>query len=303
MISSWFERWWPRRPAPGTATAAGTRVPSLAAVGRTALFEHLDADARARLGRLMQRFLDEKHVIGARGYEPHERLRWQLAAQACLPVLELGLDAYGRFVDVIIYPDAFIAPRTRIDESGILTEWEDVLSGESMSAGPVVLSAPGITPPLPGERECLVIHEFAHKLDERFGISDSPDAQGHGPVAQLARALGEVHEDFVARLERLERDMPPTLDPESEEADAWYAGLPLDPYAATDPAECLAVAVEAFFCASPALGQAYPGLVEAFARFFGQRPMAADVTAAAGTRPETGPPPISSTIVGQTRTD
>ena len=37
------------------------------------------------------------------------------------------------------------------------------------------------------------------------------------------------------------------MDPESEEADAWYGQLPMDPYAATDEAEFFAVSSEHFF--------------------------------------------------------
>ena len=40
--------------------------------------------------------------------------------------------------------------------------------------------------------------------------------------------------------------------------DLWYARLPLDPYAATDPAEFFAVSGEAFFIAPQRLREAWP---------------------------------------------
>ncbi|MEZ5652430.1 MAG: zinc-dependent peptidase [Burkholderiaceae bacterium] len=258
------------RPEAGPGPTSGDPWRGL---GRTRLLDHLDVAQRGRLRGRIQEFLADKRIIGARGYEPTLLDRNRIAVQACLPILHLDLACYGRFVDIIVYPDAFIAPRSRLDDSGVISEWEDVLSGESMGSGPVVLSVPGLTPPLPGSRECLVVHEFTHKLDEHFGLSDSPHAPGASRPAVLARELGKVHADFVARVERLERSMPADLDPESVEADAWYADLPLDPYAATEPAECLAVSAEAFFCADPRLSAEYPAFVEALTGFFGQRPL------------------------------
>ncbi|MEZ5660993.1 MAG: zinc-dependent peptidase [Burkholderiaceae bacterium] len=239
---------------------------------RTMLFEHLNPAELARLQRLMQVFLAEKNIVGAQGYEPDECDLHRLAAQACLPVLYLDLRCYGRFVDVILYPDAFVAPRAHVDEAGVLTQWQDVLSGEAMDDGPVVLSAPNLSPPVPGDRECLVIHEFTHKLDQYFRLSDSPMARGSSPPAILARELAQVYDDFSTRVQELEQKLPADLDPESIEADAWYADLPLDPYAATDAAECLAVSAEAFFCADARLARHYPRLDEALSGFFRQRP-------------------------------
>ena len=59
-------------------------------------------------------------------------------------------------------------------------------------------------------------------------------------------------------LEAVEAAIPPDVDPESEEADAWYGQLPLDPYAATDEAEFFAVSSEHFFVDPAPLHQALP---------------------------------------------
>lgn len=275
MISRWFDRLFARRagdPSPAFAGIEDARFPG-PGIGRTTLFEHLDASARSRLAGLARDFLQEKRVIGAHDYEPDALDRRRLAALACLPVLRFGLAAYGRFVDVIVYPDAFVAHRSKVDPAGVWSEWDDVLAGEAMDDGPVVLSAPGLVPPAPGQTDCLVIHEFAHKLDHSLGLSDRPDAAGRSVAARLARELGTAYADFTARVEALEDTLPAHLDPESPEADAWYGRLALDPYAATEPVEFFAVCTEAFFCGSADLASAYPELDHALSEFFDQRPV------------------------------
>ena len=62
---------------------------------------------------------------------------------------------------------------------------------------------------------------------------------------------------------------------ESEEADDWYLSLPLDPYAATDPAEFFAVSGEQFFIDPAALQQAFPDWYRLLCEFFRQVPYAA----------------------------
>ena len=57
-------------------------------------------------------------------------------------------------------------------------------------------------------------------------------------------------------------------------ADAWYAQLPLDPYAATDEAEFFAVAAEAFFVSPISFQRSYPNLYKCFSAYFRQDPVA-----------------------------
>ncbi|MEZ5741303.1 MAG: zinc-dependent peptidase [Burkholderiaceae bacterium] len=243
---------------------------------------HLDAAARERLAGLSEAFLTRHRIVGAAGWTPGERIRRLVACQACIPVLELGLAAYGDFVDVIIYPDEFRVRRQVTDPLGLETEFDHVLAGEAMDHGPVVLSLPGLDPRAddtgePGDWPMnLVVHEFTHKLDQTFALSHPDARSGPDPIRALRTTLAATYDDLLERIDWLEDKLPRDVDPESPAAQAWFATLPLDPYAATDPAECLAVAAEAFFSGSVRLARNYPALQEALAGFFGQRPRLRD---------------------------
>ena len=57
--------------------------------------------------------------------------------------------------------------------------------------------------------------------------------------------------------------------------DELAAALPLDPYAARDPAEFFAVASEAFFVAPAPLAAAYPRVYALLAAYYRQDPLTA----------------------------
>ena len=105
----------------------------------------------------------------------------EIALQACVPVLNLGLDWYDDWVGVVVYPGDFVVPRRVTDDAGVVHEYEDTLVGEAWEGGPVLLSwqpeslaADGIN---------VVIHEFAHKLDMRNGEPDGLRPRRSGRLA------------------------------------------------------------------------------------------------------------------------
>ena len=66
------------------------------------------------LARLRERaivFLAEKEMYGAGGLELTDEIRLSIALQACLPVLNLGLDRYEGWIGIIVYPDGFVVER------------------------------------------------------------------------------------------------------------------------------------------------------------------------------------------------
>jgi MtfA peptidase len=122
-----------------------------------------------KLRQLVLLFLAEKEFAGAQGMEVTDAMRLSIAAQACLPILELGLDWYAGFTGIVVYPGDFRVRRAETDEHGVVHEWDDDLAGEAMPGGPVVLSwdATANDPQIN-----VVIHEFAHKLDMLNGAAD-----------------------------------------------------------------------------------------------------------------------------------
>src|ERR1700682_2414214 len=69
-----------------------------------AFIESLSSAEAERLKQRVILFLAEKQFAGAHGIDVTDEMRVSIAAQACLPILELGLDWYAGWTGVVIYP-------------------------------------------------------------------------------------------------------------------------------------------------------------------------------------------------------
>ena len=216
-----------------------------------------------KLKQLALLFLAEKQFTGAHGLEVTDAMRVSIAAQACLPILELGLDWYAGFTGIVVYPGDFRVQRTETDEHGVVHEWDDELAGEAMPGGPVVLSwdaAKKVTGS-PDSRTLgdpeinVVIHEFAHKLDMLNGAADGlPPLHAGMDRAAWAKAFEQAYEGFCDAVERSK--------------ETW-----LDPYAAEHPSEFFAVISEAFFEQPAQTKHRYPDVYDQLRLFYKQDPL------------------------------
>jgi Mlc titration factor MtfA (ptsG expression regulator) len=214
-------------------------------------YSFLERIPRERLQQTVLLFLAEKEFTGTHGLEVTDRMRVAIAAQACLPVLELGIDWYAGWSGVVVYPGDFRVRRTEVDEAGVQHEWEDELAGEAMPGGPVVLSWDAAA----HDREInVVIHEFAHKLDMLNGAADGLPPLHAGMDRRAWQAAFEAaYEGFCDALDR--------------EKDTW-----LDPYAAEHPSEFFAVVSERFFTEARETRRRYPDVYEQLRLFYRQDP-------------------------------
>jgi Mlc titration factor MtfA (ptsG expression regulator) len=196
-------------------------------------------------------FLAEKQFTGTHGLEITDAMRISIAAQACVPILELGLDWYSGWAGVVIYPGDFRVRRTEVDADGVVHEWDDQLAGEAMPGGPVVLSwDAAANDPLIN----VVIHEFAHKLDMLDGVADGrPPLHAGMDGRAWQKAFDAAFEGLSDALER--------------GRDTW-----LDPYAAEHPAEFFAVISEAFFEDPGETRRRYPDVYDQLRLFYRQHP-------------------------------
>jgi Mlc titration factor MtfA (ptsG expression regulator) len=241
----------------------------------------LTSAERARLRACAGQLLGSKQMSGAAGLELTAAMQLNIAAQACLPILHLGLDWYRGWSSIVVYPGEFLVPRSITDEAGVVHEYTEPISGEAWDGGPVLLSwddAQKASTEL-GYAYSVVVHEFTHKLDLLNGDADGipPFASALHPdlaPADWRAALSDAYESFVAELELVESELPATVDPESSEADAFYAHLPLDAYAGQDHGEFFAVSSEAFFVEPERLQAAFPDWYRLLAAFFRQDPLA-----------------------------
>lgn len=217
-----------------------------------------DAAELARLRDLVVLFLDAKSIVGAQGHEVTPLQRTIIAIQACVLVLNLDLALYDGFENVIVYPGEFVPGWEYEDEYGVVHRQDDVLAGEAMHGGPVVLSWPDVAASADWDdaRMNLVIHEFAHKIDMRNGDANGcpplPDAKARG---EWQRVMRDAFADFNSR-----------VDAGEETA--------IDPYARESPGEFFAVLSEVFFAEPALLRSEYPAVYRVFARFYRQDPAA-----------------------------
>jgi MtfA peptidase len=212
----------------------------------------------AKLRDLATLFLAEKEFTGAHGLEVNDEMAVAIAAQACLPVLNLGLDWYDRFVGIVVHANEVIAHRESMDEDGVVHAYEEELTGEAVMGGPVTLSWSDVAGAELGTGVVynVVIHEFVHVLDMRTGVADGvpplPDRIAH------TNWVGSIAAEYEAFCDRLD-DGEDTL---------------LDPYGATATEEFFAVAAEAFFTAPRGLQWEHPRLYSLLQSFFLQDPAA-----------------------------
>jgi Mlc titration factor MtfA (ptsG expression regulator) len=204
-----------------------------------------------KLRRLALLFLAEKEFTGAHGLEVTDTMRVSIAAQACLPILELGLDWYAGWRGIVVYPGDFRVRRERVDEAGVVHEWDDELAGEAMPGGPIVLSWDATAN---DSAINVVIHEFAHKIDMLNGEADGMPPLHAGMDRHAWRtALEDAYQGFCDAVER--------------GRDTW-----LDPYAAEDISEFFAVVTEAFFQEGRETRRRYPDLYRQLRLFYQQDP-------------------------------
>jgi MtfA peptidase len=128
-----------RERAARAARRAHPRRPVEAHAGALPLPAPRDPADAAELRRLTSLFLDRKEFTRRRP-AADQRMAVAIAAQACLPVLRLGLAALRRLRRHRRAPRQVVARREHADDDGVVHEYDEVLAGEAMEGGPVMLS-------------------------------------------------------------------------------------------------------------------------------------------------------------------
>ena len=215
------------------------------------IYRRLPADLQLRLKKHIQLFLLEKQFIGCDGLVVSDEMRVLVAAQACLLTLQRPTPHYPDLGTILLYPQAFNVD-TKLHDSGVVTEQTQVRLGESWQHGQVVLSWPhskaGAANAEDGHN--LVLHEFAHQLDQQTGQANgAPDL---GSAARYQQWSQHFSKAFALLQQQINQQQSTFLDP----------------YAATNPAEFFAVATEAFFEQPEDFQKVYPNLYPLMRTFY-----------------------------------
>ena len=230
----------------------------------------------ARLRRLSAYFLDQKEFTGAHGLAITDAMAVAVAAQACLPLLHLGPDDrpeaalawYDDFVGIVIQHSDVVARREARDSAGVVHRYHEVIAGEAMDRGPVMLSWPAVQAAgtASGPGHSVVIHEFIHKMDMKGGEADGcpplpPGFMGTRSVRAARKAwLAALEPAYLALREQV------TLAERFGQPMPW-----LDAYGATSLVEFWPVACEAYFVQRARFMEEWPGLAMLFDAFFDPR--------------------------------
>lgn len=218
------------------------------------VLQGLNPDEWQRLEARMRHFLAHKTWHGAHGIAVSQRRRLAIAAQACLPILQLDDSAYAGWHEIVLYPRTFISRDPWRDEVGLVHEGEWELSGQARPDGPVLLSWPDVRRSPVRDGWNVVIHECAHKLDMLNGSANGfPPLHAGMQTAAWTRAFEAGYADFCQRLDTGQT-------------------LPIDPYAAENPAEFFAVLSEYFFELPHCLHDSYPAIYTQLREFYRQDP-------------------------------
>lgn len=220
--------------------------------GQIPLLHGLDAVEMAHLRKLTTWFLHNKSINGVQGLNVTLSMRIAVAAQACLLILNLDIDYYDNWVEVILYPGAFRVNHEQRDADGLIHNDANVLSGEAWLRGPVILSWDDVKRdsyhPWPGHN--VVLHEFAHKLDGRNGVANGlPPLRSGMNQKMWAEALSTSYDTLCLQV-------------------ANGKSAFINPYAATNPAEFFAVLSEYLFTAPDILKKCCPAVHKQLVLFY-----------------------------------
>lgn len=216
---------------------------------RVPMVRRLPVDLQLQLKKHIQIFIAEKPFIGCAGSKVTEEMRVVIAAQACLLVLNRSLQHFAHVRQILLYPGTFIIERTVTDHIGVQQDERHVLSGESWEQGQVILSWQDTLEgaAVVNDGRNVVLHEFAHQLDQENGAAQGAPPPAAGDTQYNARRWKKVLSQAYAHLQ--------------SQVQRGEQGL-LNHYGAQNPAEFFAVATEAFFEQASEMAEHYPALYQ-----------------------------------------
>lgn len=215
-------------------------------------FQRLTSELQATLRKRIVIFIDEKLFEGCGGLTMTEEKKVIISAYACVLLLGESSDYYSDLQSILVYPDDYRAPVHEESESGIVTTGTETRKGEFWNVGSIVLSWNDLMENIyeGSNRRNIVFHEFAHHLDEQYGLTAGVDEDGQ--VFRDDEWSKTIAKAYRSHQKKTFRKTPTVLDP----------------YGAEHPVELFAVATESFFLEPIKLKREYPDLYSGFVNFY-----------------------------------
>ena len=213
------------------------------------LYNRLPDSLKEQLHGLIHVFLTEKNFEGCGGLKITDEIKVTIATQACILLLNRKTSYFKKLRAILVYPQTYVA-RTKSSDGIITIDGHSVRLGESWQNGPVVLAWDSVTGGTLNVTDTgnVVLHEFAHQLDQEDGAADgAPILEHRSSYLTWARVLSGEYE--ALRNRRGPRSV-------------------MDDYGATNPAEFFAVATEAFFEKSKRMKKKHPELYDELKNYY-----------------------------------
>ncbi len=216
------------------------------------IYSNLPNTLQVQLQQLVKAFIRDKKFYGCDGLVITDEIKVTIAGGACLLVLNRPTNDFYQLYHILVYPSSFIASREEHGAGGVVSQKDTGLLGESWSQGKVILSWDDV---LRGGKnfsdgQNVVLHEFAHQLDQESGSTNGAPLLG---VASSYQRWACV------------------LSKEYERMQGGSKGV-VDQYGATNPAEFFAVVTETFFERPVQLKNKHPALFEEMKTFYAVDP-------------------------------
>lgn len=219
------------------------------------LYTRMPQELRQTLQGCINYFLDEKVFVGRDGLAINDEIRLIIAANACLLLVNRPVKYFPGFSTILVYPDSYIAKEVSYD--GLLeVHKRSIRAGESWHRGPIVLSLADVLRGVSNDQDGhnVVLHEFAHKLDEQNGVMDGlPVLRESAHYKEWAEVLTREYDKFLGRVDRGKNKV-------------------IDEYGAVSAPEFFAVATESFFEKSKQMKKKLPELYQQLQTFYGLDP-------------------------------
>jgi len=226
-------------------------------IRKLSCIKYLSSVEKARLRLLTSVLLSQKEFVGVQGLVLTNEMKLIIASQACVPILKLGLNFYSSFLQITVYPSAFWVKRNEVDAAGVVHFKKVLLSGESWTRGPVILSWHDIEHDFlhHNKGHNVIIHEFCHKIDMlNRGANGTPPIPASSSEAEWNKIFNHAYERL---LNQVNKHHKPSINT----------------YAAQSPIEFFAVVSEYFFTAPEHLKHNYPRVYKELTLFYQQNPV------------------------------
>ena len=220
------------------------------------LYNKLPNEIRDKLHSYINVFMEEKSFEACGSLdELTEEMCITIAAQACLLLVNGRCGFYDKLTTILVYPDMYSAGSQQ-NKDGTVGKSGSRL-GESWEKGTVILSWKHSLrgPAIANDGQNLVIHEFAHQLDQWDGAADGAPLKG-----------------FVNEHKDWSKNFQEAYDKHGKLLKAGRK-LVIDAYGATNPAEFFAVSSETFFEKPRKLSKRYPHIYKELKNFYQLDPL------------------------------